>query len=242
MPNALALLIAVLLAFGALGVFGAMRSVSVERVVVLGKLANVQQEALHEALRSELHAGLLFLDLGRLRDRLEDLPWVYRAQVRRRFPETLEVQVTEQRPIARWGEYAFLNQEARVIAVSDGERWQDLPALSGAEGREANLVDYFLELQEKLRAAGLALVALREDDFGQLFATLDNGTELSFGASDFRSRVERFLMLWDRELRHTRDRGVARVDLRYYAGAAVEFAENPQLIKMTAAQPGGAGE
>jgi hypothetical protein len=57
------------------------------------------------------------LDLRDLRRELEALPWVYRAELRRRFPDTLEIRVVEQVPIARWGDGAFLNHEARVVRL-----------------------------------------------------------------------------------------------------------------------------
>lgn len=233
-----AVMFAALLGLAALAAFAveALRAVPVERIVVAGKLEHLRQEAVREALASELGDGLLVLDLPALRARLEALPWVYRAELRRRFPGTLEVRVVEQVPIARWGGDAFLNHEARVIEVVDATRWMDLPTLRGPAGSEARLMTYYRQLGLDLASIGLNPVALREDDFGQLRATLDNAAVLELGDHGFRARVQRFVRLWTEELAGS-EAAIQRVDLRYESGAAVAFvAAGPDEVEGTEAE------
>ncbi|MEE4279342.1 MAG: FtsQ-type POTRA domain-containing protein [Halieaceae bacterium] len=210
----------------------ALRALPVERIVVAGKLENLRHAAVREALADELDAGLIFLDLARLRERLEAMPWVYRAELRRRFPGTLEVRVLEQVPIARWGDTAFLNHEARVIEVDDAARWSDLPQIRGPEGSAARLMTHYRRLRLDLASLDLVPVALVEDDFRQLSVTLANGVSLQLGDRDFRLRLQRFLRLWREQLAQA-DAAVARVDLRYETGAAVAFEEVEQLAALS---------
>lgn len=228
---------AALVATGYLGL-EALKGVPVERIVVTGKLENLRQEAVREALAAKLDRGLLFLDLTDLQERLEALPWVYRAQLRRRFPGTLEVGVVEQRPIARWGNGAFLNHEARIIAVMDGERWKDLPQIRGPEGSEARLMNHYQRLLEQLRPLSITPIALIEDDFGQLTVRLDGGTAIELGDRDFSRRLQRFLKLWRSQL-GSDPRAIVRVDMRYEDGAAVAFDQVPQLAGLIQDSEGG---
>ena len=217
---------------GALG-FEALAERPVHRIVVAGKIEHLREEALRAALAPHLDGGLLRIDLRRLRQELETLPWVYSAQLRRRFPETLEVKVVEQLPIARWGHEGFLNHEARIIEVTDDQRWSSLPLISGPVGSEARLVARYQALLERLGAYELAPVVVTEDEFGQLHIELDNGLELVLGDREFPIRLRRFLQLWDSELRLS-PRKVARVDMRYDAGAAVVFDPAAQVAAITA--------
>ena len=220
----------------------ALRAVPVERIVVSGKLERLRQAAVRDALAGELGDGLLVLDLPALRERLERLPWIYHAELRRRFPGTLEVRVVEQVPIARWGDEAFLNHEARVIEVVDATRWARLPEIRGPEGSEARLIRHYQQLRLDLAPLGLKPVALREDDFGQLAATLDNGARIELGDHDFRGRVQRLVKLWRRELAPA-PAPVRRVDLRYERGAAVAFAPGPpEGTDQGVAEQGAAGQ
>jgi len=210
----------------------ALRSLPVERIVVTGKLENLRQEALRAALSDELDQGLLFLSLRDLQRTLEALPWVYQAQLRRRFPGTLEVSVVEQLPIARWGDDAFLNHEARIIEVADGERWQALPQIRGPLNSEARLMNHYQRLLDRLRPLSLNPISLSEDDYGQLRVGLDNGLDLQLGDRDFSLRLQRFLQLWSSDLQNN-SQAVQRVDMRYESGAAVAFDQTPQLAGLT---------
>jgi len=211
----------------------ALRAMPVERIVVMGKLEHLRQAAVREALGAQLDRGLLFLDLSELRDRLEAIPWVYSAELRRRFPDMLEVRVQEQVPIARWGKAAFLNHEARVITVADAARWAELPLIRGPEGSAQRLMTHYRRLRLDLAGLGLSPVGLEEDAFGQLRVALDNGLLLQLGDHDFRQRLERFARLWRDELAQAAA-PVTRVDLRYEMGAAVAFDETAQLAGLTA--------
>ena len=228
----LALVAVALLGAGALLSLDALRALPVERIVVGGKLEHLRQEALRDALATELGDGLLFLDLAALRARVEALPWVYRAELRRRFPDTLEVRVVEQVPIARWGVNAFLNHEARVIEVADAARWAELPQIRGPQGSEARLMAHYRRLREELAPLALTPVALVEDDFGQLAAELDGGMQLQLGDHDFSQRLQRFVRLWQAELSMAPG-VVRRVDMRYEEGAAVAFDEPAQIAGLT---------
>jgi cell division protein FtsQ len=231
--SAVALLALATLVAVAMASLDALRAIPVERIVVMGKLEHLRQAAVRDALGAQLDRGLLFLDLSELRDRLEAIPWVYRAELRRRFPDTIEVRVQEQVPIARWGADAFLNHEARVISVVDAAQWAELPEIRGPEGSAPRLMTHYRRLRLDLAPLGLLPVGLEEDAFGQLRVALDNGVTLQLGDHDFRQRLQRFAKLWNSELAQI-GAPVARVDLRYEKGAAVAFAATAQLAGLSA--------
>jgi hypothetical protein len=121
-PTATLLAVGLVLLLGWRGA-QALYAQPVAHIVVSGKLENLHRDAVRQAVAGRIDRGLLALDLRDLRRELEALPWVYRAALRRRFPDTLEIRVVEQLPIARWGDGAFLNHEARVVQVADAARW-----------------------------------------------------------------------------------------------------------------------
>ena len=210
----------------------------VRQILVSGKLDSRYREAVRDTVAERIDGGLLALDLRSLRAELEQLPWIYRATLRREYPGTLKIHVIEQLPIARWGETAFLNHEARVVEVADEQRWQSLPLIRGPEGSRVRLMNRYQRLLDLLRPLELSLSSLEEDAFGQLTAQLDNGLLLRLGSRDFASRIERFLMLWRRELRDEGAR-VVSVDMRYAGGAAVAFGNEPRLAALEVESQGG---
>lgn len=205
----------------------------VAHIAVSGKLDSRYRDAVQETVASHIDRGLLGLDLPALQAQLQSLPWIYHAALRRRFPDTLEIHVVEQVPIARWGDGAFLNHEARVVEVADASQWDTLPEIRGPAGSQARLMQRYQRLLDLLRPLELQPLSLEEDPFGQLNVVFDSGIELALGDHDFAERMDDFLTLWRRELRDDRAR-VLRVDMRYETGAAVAFREQPQIAGLAA--------
>ncbi|KGE03262.1 cell division protein FtsQ/DivIB [Pseudohaliea rubra] len=200
----------------------------VGRIAVAGKLENVQRDEVRSVVAGVLDGGFVGADLAALRGHLEALPWVYEAAVRRRWPDTLEITVQEQLPIAHWGEEGFLNHEAEVFRTSAASRWQGLPTLDGPPGSQERLMDYYQRLRDMLAPADLKVTALRQDERGQLEARLADGLRLRLGSEEFLLRVQRFIDLYRDDLQ-ARGPVVASVDLRYASGAAVTFHEPAQV-------------
>lgn len=202
--------------------------IPVEQITVTGKLKHTRSEEVQARVQPALEGGFLQADLALLQEQLEALPWIYSAQVRRRWPSSLEIHVVEQLPIARWGEGGFLNHEGEVFQSERSEQWQDLPRLLGPEGSNEAMVDSYQRLLEHLAPLGLRVELLESDERGQLRAELAGGTELLVGDSEFKERLKRFTTLYRGTLGE-RAGDLARVDLRYQQGVAVVFREPPQV-------------
>ncbi|MFQ3596581.1 MAG: FtsQ-type POTRA domain-containing protein, partial [Sphingomonadaceae bacterium] len=85
----------------ALAVWSAGAGFSVRQVVVEGDMHQPRLPLYREVLSGGTDAMIL-LDLPDLRARIEALPWVREAHVRRRWPDTLIVTLVEREPIAIW--------------------------------------------------------------------------------------------------------------------------------------------
>lgn len=201
-----------------------LQAIPVRHIDVTGELAHTQKETVQDMVAASLEGGFLKADLNLIRGQLEALPWIYEANVRRRWPNALEIHVEEQFPIARWGEDGFLNHEGGIFRSAQGDKWQDLPLLSGPEGAAPGLVVKYQRLVDLLAPLGLAVTRVAVDERGQVDVTLAGGMQLALGASEFLPRMRRFAMVYRRELADRRDT-VERVDLRYAHGLAVAFAE-----------------
>lgn len=216
----------------------ALAAIPVERVLIGGNLQRTQIAAVEDVVEPALAGGFLSADLDAVREQLEALPWIYRATVRRRWPNALEVSVVEQLPIARWGEGGFLNHEGEVFESRRArELGSDLPRLEGPPGSARELIVSFQQLSEWLQLLELELAALRHDERGHLTAELNNGVRLVLGDRELRTRLQRFARVWRAELSVDPAR-VEQVDLRYSQGLAVAFREPPAEVTGGLAQAG----
>ena len=194
----------------------------IERIGITGTIANVSVEEIEARVGPSLQVGFLAADLDEAREHLESLPWVYSANVRRRWPNAVIIQIEEQRPIARWGSTGFLNHEGEYFSSEMAERWDGLAKLEGPDGSEARMMRRYQSLDALLISTGRQVVWLDEDDIGQVSAALDNGTLLILGSRHFVQRVRRFVTL---QQDHLAGDAPVRVDLRYEHGVAVGLLE-----------------
>ena len=206
----------------------ALEAIPVERITVTGELKNTQTHAVQELVQPALVGGFLSADLGQIRQRLEQLPWVYSVNVRRRWPNALEIHVEEQFAIARWGESALINHQGQLFDSHSTVDTADLPLLHGPDETSETVMDSFQRLSELLRPAHLRVAQLHVNERGQHVAHLDNGVVVVLGSKDFGDRVQLFTAVYQLELA-ARVHDIERVDLRYKSGLAVAFNQPEQI-------------
>ena len=178
----------------------------------------VSAEELLRVLRSEVRGNLVTVDISRLRQSLEKLPWVRSVSIRREFPHGLAVQIEEHQAFARWNDGELVNQYGEAfVAESD----QALPGFIGQEGTSVEIAQRYVQFSRQIDTLGLSVrqIVLSPRHDWQL--RLSNGMVLELGREDMQQRLARFLAVQMTEDRRQRTEGVAYVDLRYRNGFAV---------------------
>ncbi len=209
------------LALGGWWMLHTVGSKPVSRVLFTGELKRVDRDELVARTQPLLIGeGFMTTDLESIRAELLQMPWVAEVSVRRQWPSQLVVAVTEQEPIARWGDDGLLNRRGRVFRPQPLGEVGDLPALFGPDDAAADVVARYAELSALLAGEGLRLVRLGTDRRGSWRAELDSGVELRLGTGELLEKLRRFARVYRAELR-ARFGEVAYVDLRYSNGLAV---------------------
>jgi cell division protein FtsQ len=198
--------------------------IPVERVMISGDLREVSRERLTESVNRSLQGGFLSVNIQQIRASVESLPWVYRANIKRRWPNRLEIQVVEQLPIARWGDDGYLNHAGELFAPGQMIVDAELPRLAGPSGSEAELMRHYKQIQDDLQPLDLQVEQLSMDSRGSLRAQLTGGSELVFGHGDISGKLQRFARVFQAQLA-PRVAQLRSIDLRYSHGVAVAWSE-----------------
>lgn len=192
----------------------------VEHVVINGEFERVSADRLEAVLSPYMGQGFLATPLDVIQQQLASMPWVATAQVRRKWPGTLAVTVSEERPAARWGERGLLNPQGRLFVSQADHIPAGLPQLDGPEGTEAEVATRYVAIQEQLIHRGLALAALALDKRGAWSLRLSNGIQVRLGSQDVDLRLARFFAALDAVVAAVAAE-VNYVDMRYTNGFAV---------------------
>ena len=106
---------------------------SVQEIFVEGRVETPAADVL-AVLEVSRGAPIILFDPQAARAALETLPWIKRATIERRLPDTIYVRLEERRPLALWqrhGRLALLGDDGREIEGADIQRFAQLPMVVG---------------------------------------------------------------------------------------------------------------
>lgn len=202
-----------------------IRIVSVE-----GRFQRVSPVQVEQAVTTNLTAGFMTVNLAAVRERVQELPWVDQARVKRRWPNGLRVEVTEQVAAARWGESGLLNTRGELFLRDARHVPPELPRLSGPDGSEWQVAQRYLSAQGRLIEAGMRLTALKLDARGAWELELANGIAVRLGRREVEERLDRFIQT-ALPVMSPRAREVAYIDMRYSNGFAIGWKKSGALAR-----------
>lgn len=211
----------------------------VRTLVVEGTFQRVTPIQVEASLAQELERGFLSTDIATMRRQVEALEWVENAEIRRAWPDTLLIRVTEHRAAARWGERGLLNIRGELFTEDARHAFPELPHLAGPPGSEREVARRYLSVRGRLAEANLMLRSLAVDERGAWRLVLDGGQEIRLGQRDVAGRLERFFQVAAPALAESMTR-VSYVDLRYTNGFAVGWFPGTGIPRL--AQTQGVGD
>ena len=189
---------------------------------VEGRLQRVDAERLRATVLPYASRGFFAVRLGEAQAAVARLPWVERAEVRKRWPDILEVRIVEHRPFARWGRDRLLSQHGQLFPSQGAGIPNGLPLLDGPDTRVADVVALYNESRALFAPGGIDVRAVALDPRGSWSLQLSNGTDVIVGSSEARLRVTRFARLLP-QLLSQKQLPLTRADLRYTNGFALSW-------------------
>lgn len=192
----------------------------IRKIHALGAFQHINEEMLRNVVGQTLKGGYFTVNVTEVQHAVTALPWVADASVRRVWPDTLAINVTEQKAIAMWAKGGLVNQHGVLFEPEVITFPKNLPLLDGPAGMERNLTEHYRLAQQIIEPLDLQIHQLRMDSRHAIRLYLSNGIEVILGRESTQSRLQRFARVYTRVLA-TRAAEIERVDMRYSNGLAV---------------------
>ncbi|GLT18536.1 cell division protein FtsQ [Vibrio zhanjiangensis] len=202
--------------------------IPLSNIVLEGKLKYVSSLDVQRAFSTLPHVGtFMSQDVKVLQDTVESIPWVAHASIRKQWPDTVKVFLTEYAAVAIWNGTELLNRQGDVFNGEIQKLTDDRVKLYGPTGSNQEVLEVWQELNPKFAALNLNISSLLLNDRRAWQIILDNGIRLELGKEYLNERVERFLSLY-KNLGSDSQR-VSYIDLRYDTGASVGWFPGQEL-------------
>lgn len=192
----------------------------VENIAIRGEFEYLDKRAIQNAVTHALSGNFVDLDLVELKKKLETDPWVYEANLKRVWPSSLEIDVVEQKAIARWGTEGYLNQYGELVLTPIDDRLNNLPRLVGERALSGEMARTYLDVAVLLSKHGLRIQDLKVDNKGSWEIVLVGDLTIVIGQRDMMGKMNNFLYVFNAQLKPYLHR-VKKIDLRYENGLAV---------------------
>ncbi|HAI59936.1 MAG TPA: cell division protein FtsQ [Xanthomonadaceae bacterium] len=184
----------------------------------------VDEATLRATIAPMARGGFFAVDPNAIREAVAALPWVDKVDVRKRWPDRLEVRLTELRPYAHWGDDRLLSEDGRLFALPPGMA-KSLPRFEAADGRVAEVIAFHRDARPVLVRVGSDIHELRLSARGGWSLTTVDGIHVELGRHDALPRLSRFARLLPTLGRDPAGRVLQRADLRYTNGFALTWGE-----------------
>lgn len=203
----------------------------VKSVKIDGELQRLDAAQLQQTAQQHIRGNIFKADLNAAREAFEALPWVAEAEVKRLWPDTVQIRIRERQPVARWEGGGLVDSEGEAFDAPTDEHF---PTFSGAAGAKQAMVAEYAAFKAILEPAGLGIERMDYGERASRTLTLNNGFVLRLGRLDADIRLRRFVRAWQ-EVLHERAADVEYVDLRYKDGFAVRYRSGGEAVEPQAA-------
>jgi cell division protein FtsQ len=196
----------------------------VSKVRIENQWQRISDSEVRILLSSFMGNGFFDFDVEGVKEKLKQHPWVLEASVKRVWPDTLSLQLTEQVAIARWGGNQLLNQYGEIFEPLGAESLLTLPLLTGPDQLQREVMQQYQKLSQILFPSGLRLSGLSLSRRGSWELTLNEAMQVVAGRNNVIEKVQRFVDFYDMQSLAQSSRFHA-VDLRYGNGIAIKSRE-----------------
>ena len=237
----LAMLIAAVLVWLAMGSLSSGTDSSptfpIKQVTFVGEMQRVDSAELARVVGG-IRGSMIRTNLSDVKAVIKQVHWVRNADVRRRFPATLEVSVEEHRPFARWKDG---DSERGLLVNTFGEVFEapmdaPLPVFSGPEGSARHILASHEKFVAQLAVISQTPTVVTLSARRAWELKLDNGASLALGRTEVNERLDRYVKAYAAV--PALQIANAQIDLRYQSGMALKGAD----VKFSKPAPGSAAK
>ena len=200
----------------------------IDRVVVNGDFYHLKEKEVINLIDQKVKDGFLSLNLSGLNKYLESEPWIRNATIRRSWPSTIIVDITEEKPIARWGEKQVLNNVGDYLEITDKQSIKNLPTFTSEFGKSKEMIKSYQLMSEIFGPTGLKVQEIRRDVVGSWLITTSSGIQINLGRDQLVQKLRRFQVVWSAQLSSQVEK-IKTIDMRYPNGISVAWNQDDHI-------------
>jgi cell division protein FtsQ len=228
-------------------------SFPIAQIMMVNKLNEQDANQLQHIISSEMNGGFFSLNIELLREEIETLAWIDIVSVRKKWPESVYVDIKEKQVSARWlmsdnsrftinklkqqswNNKNLISDKAIVFSTTltqeQFEKYKQLALLSVPDHSLKEGLEKCQKIDEKVKHSDLKVLRCFQDQRLSWFVELDNGFQLYLGQQKNRENKEvdniikrtELFISAYEEIFKKYEQDIERIDMRYTNGFAIKW-------------------
>jgi cell division protein FtsQ len=186
-----------------------------------GTFQYIDQQEVEKTVNQFIGEGFFTLDIRRVQDALVEKPWTESISIRRVWPDQLNIEISEKRPVARWDKMHLLSDKA-VVYRARTQPFSDLPLVHAKGSNSGQILHLYYRLASQFTGLNETVIAVYKDSRGALDIQLASGLKIKVGRSDIERKIARFVTIYRQQIQPRLEQ-IQQLDLRYSNGFAVAW-------------------
>ena len=129
----------------------------IEQVQLTGELDRIDPTLFRRTVSESTQGNYFSVDLKAVQEAALSVPWVKSVRVHRRWPDTIEIDVRQHKPLALWEDGRLVNEQGQLFVANPDEvdNPLDLPEFFGPEQRIDEIIGRYHRFTKMLQVARL---------------------------------------------------------------------------------------
>ncbi len=197
-------------------------SLPIKYVRIEGEFQYLSKDDVKDILQPLVKTSFFDADLQAIHLAVLTLPWVDTVNIKRIWPDAIDIKVHEKQPFARWGKEGLITESGNIFMPNTKEAFQNLITVTGPELQQIKVLEIMKGIKTALADQSMELAEFNVSDRGAWELKLVTGMEILLGQNNQLKKLKRFLKTLT-VLSQGQVDAMAVVDLRYPNGYAVSW-------------------
>ena len=192
----------------------------VKHIFKEGTFEYSNQSRIDDILKEYISKEIYRIDLRKLKNEIEEDPWIRNAQIILNPPHKIIVKISEFKPLFLWNNISYVDEEGFSIE-SGGHPIKNILEISSGQDDEVFMHNLYLNLARILSEIDINIIKLSKNH--EMIIILTSKYRFFVRHSDYESKMKEFLSVYDQFLLTQKSGKIRKnIDLRYPTGFAVQ--------------------
>ncbi len=192
----------------------------VKHIFKEGTFEYSNQSRIDDILKNYISKEIYQINLRKLKNQIEEDPWIKNVQIILDPPNRITVKITEFKPLFLWNNLSYVDKEGFTIEIGK-YLIENILEISSGQDDKVYMYNLYLNLQKILSEIDINVIKLSKDN--DMMIILTSKYRFFVRHTDYKSKLKEFLSVYDQFLLTQKSGKIRKnIDLRYPTGFAVQ--------------------